>query len=79
MGRFIPRPPRAIGDVGEVPLATLILRRQPLTTRARGIATAQMTCDYSVLSDLVLGFPPPVTDHRIMLDVEFVLGLALLS
>jgi hypothetical protein len=53
------------------------LARQPL------IEGAQRHCncanDLRWLSDLVLGCPPLATDHRIMLDVEFVLGLALLS
>lgn len=65
---------RSIGEQPEYLVQALILPPQPLTTQARSIARPQMTCDDP--RDLVPGPPPPpVTDHRIMLDVEYVLGL----
>jgi hypothetical protein len=73
-------PPPAAGDwsVVEVPSkATFIFHRQPLTTRTR--RHCNCANDLRLLSDLVLGVPSLTIDHRIMLDVEFVLGLALLS
>jgi hypothetical protein len=73
-----PRPPRAIGA-----WSRYLPRRPSFSTVSHsqhepgGIVTAQMTCDDSQI--FVRGFPSLNMDHRIMLDVEFVLGLALLS
>lgn len=66
-------PPADHWRPGWVPHAHLILHQQPLTTRAY-TALYWRTCSLRSCARA-----PPGLDHRIMLDVEFVLGPSLLS
>lgn len=71
--------PPAAGDwsVDKVPHGDLHFA--PSATHNTSPAALHRANDLRLLSDLVLGWSSLAIDHRIMLDVEFVLGLALLS